>query len=94
MERKVWAKYNVYGNANIPVLLGENFAKEEKEYTDAVAKIYTEDAWLIGGIVGLLLGYSNTVLLDVIRSQTPFKNARKNFPGFEISDKDMVDFFS
>ena len=22
MERKVWAKYGVYGNANIPVLLG------------------------------------------------------------------------
>lgn len=94
MERKVWAKYGVYGNANIPVLLGANFAEEEKIYTNVVAKIYTEDAWLIGVIVDLLLGYNNTVLLDVIRKQTPFKNARKNFPGFEISDKDMVDFFS
>lgn len=94
MERKVWAKYGVYGNANIPVLLGANFAEEEKIYTNVVAKIYAEDAWLIGVIVDLLLGYNNTVLLDVIRKQTPFKNARKNFPGFEISDKDMVDFFS
>ena len=51
MERKVWAKYGVYGNANIPVLLGANFAEEEKIYTNAVAKIYTEDAWLIGVIV-------------------------------------------
>lgn len=45
MERKVWAKYGVYGNANIPVLLGANFAEEEKIYTNAVAKIYTEDAF-------------------------------------------------
>ena len=76
------------------LLTSAHAALIQMEVCVVLAKIYAEDAWLIGVIVDLLLGYNNTVLLDVIRKQTPFKNARKNFPGFEISDKDMVDFFS
>lgn len=93
VERKVWSHYKSCGNGYIPVLLGINFAKEEKEYTKAAEKIYIEDIKLINGIVDLLLGYDNTYLMSIIRKQPPFIKGLKNFPGYEISDKDMMDFF-
>ena len=36
VERKVWSHYKSCGNGYIPVLLGINFVKEEKEYTSNV----------------------------------------------------------
>ena len=77
------------GHGYIPVLL----VKEEKEYIKAAEKIYIEDIKLINGIVDLLLGYDNTYLMSIIRKQPPFIKGLKNFPGYEISDKDMMDFF-
>ena len=38
VERKVWSHYKSCGNGYIPVLLGINFAKEEKEYTKTAEK--------------------------------------------------------
>lgn len=73
--------------------LESNFAKEEKEYTKAAEKIYIEDIKLMNGIVDLLLGYDNTYLMSIIRKQPPFMKGLQNFPGYEISDKDMMDFF-
>lgn len=93
VERKVWSHYKSCGNGYIPVLLGINFAKEEKEYTKTAEKIYIEDIKLMNGIVDLLLGYDNTYLMSIIRKQPPFIKGLKNFPGYEISDKDMMDFF-
>lgn len=93
VERKVWSHYKSCGNGYIPVLLGINFVKEEKEYIKAAEKIYIEDIKLINGIVDLLLGYDNTYLMSIIRKQPPFIKGLKNFPGYEISDKDMMDFF-
>lgn len=93
VERKVWSHYKSCGNGYIPVLLGINFVKEEKEYTKTAEKIYIEDIKLINGIVDLLLGYDNTYLMSIIRKQPPFMKGLKNFPGYEISDKDMMDFF-
>lgn len=91
VERKVWSHYKSCGNGHIPVLLVINL--EEKEYTKAAEKIYTEDIKLINGIVDMLLGYDNTYLMSIIRKQPPFIEGLKNFPGYEISDKDMMDFF-
>ena len=93
VERKVWSHYKSCVNGYIPVLLGINFVKEEKEYTKAAEKIYIEDIKLINGIVDLLLGYDNTYLMSIIRKQPPFMKGLKNFPGYEISDKDLIDFF-
>lgn len=94
VERKVWSHYKSCGNGYIPVLLGINFVKEEKEYTKTAEKIYIEDIKLINGIVDLLLGYDNTYLMSIIRKQPPFMKGLKNFPGYEISDKDMMTFSS
>lgn len=93
VERKVWSHYKSCGNGYIPVLLGINFVKEEKEYIKAAEKIYIEDIKLINGIVDLLLGYDNTYLMSIIRKQPPFMKGLQNFPGYEISDKDLIDFF-
>ena len=86
-------KKRAFSDGYIPVLLGINFVKEEKEYIKAAEKIYIEDIKLINGIVDLLLGYDNTYLMSIIRKQPPFIKGLKNFPGYEISDKDMMDFF-
>ena len=47
----------------------------------------------MNGIADLLLGYDNTYLMSIIRKQPPFMKGLQNFPGYEISDKDMMDFF-
>ena len=39
VERKVWSHYKSYGNGHIPVLLGSNFAKEEKQRKKYIPKI-------------------------------------------------------
>lgn len=88
VERKVWSHYKSCGNGQLLVI-----NLEEKEYTKAAEKIYTEDIKLINGIVDMLLGYDNTYLMSIIRKQPPFIEGLKNFPGYKISDKDMMDFF-
>ena len=67
--------------------------KKKKNIQKQRKKIYIEDIKLMNGIVDLLLGYDNTYLMSIIRKQPPFMKGLQNFPGYEISDKDMMDFF-
>lgn len=80
--KSVWDRYSAYGNAFIPVV--NNNAK---------LKILTEDAKLIEEIEDLLLGFSNSSLLDIISQQEPFKKGRRNASDCEIKNSYLQEFF-
>lgn len=80
--KSVWDRYSAYGNAFIPVV-----------NDNAKLKILTEDAKLIEEIEDLLLGFSNSSLLDVISQQEPFKKGRRNAPDCEIKNSYLQEFF-
>lgn len=80
--KSVWDRYSAYGNAFIPVV--NNNAK---------LKISTEDAKLIEEIEDLLLGFSNSSLLDIISQQEPFKKGRRNASDCEIKNSYLQEFF-
>ena len=73
---------SVYGNAFIPVV-----------NDNVKSKILTEDAKLIEEVEDLLLGFSNSSLLDVISQQEPFKKGRRNAPDYEIKNSYLQEFF-
>lgn len=81
VEKSVWNKYSVYGNAWIPVTTQQN---------TSIAKEHTNDIdWTIDKVLGL----DNAYLFQIIEHQTPYKNGRMNFPTFEITQDDLRKFF-
>lgn len=80
--KSVWDRYSAYGNAFIPVV-----------NDNVKSKILTEDAKLIEEVEDLLLGFSNSSLLDVISQQEPFKKGRRNAPDYEIKNSYLQEFF-
>lgn len=80
--KSVWGRYSAYGNAFIPVV-----------NDNAKSKILAEDIKLIEEVEDLLLGFSNSSLLDVISQQEPFKKGRRNTPDCEIKNSYLQEFF-
>lgn len=80
--KSVWDRYSAYGNALVPVV-----------NDNAKSKILTEDIKLIEEVEDLLLGFSNSLLLDVISQQEPFKKGRRNTPDCEIKNSYLLEFF-
>ena len=80
--KSVWGRYSAYGNAFIPVV-----------NDNVKSKILTEDAKLIEEVEDLLLGFSNSLLLDIISQQEPFKKGRRNTPDCEIKNSYLQEFF-
>lgn len=81
VEKSVWNKYRVYGNAWIPV---------PPQHDTFLTKEYKHD---IDWIVDKVLGLNNSYLFHIIEHQTPYKNGRMNFPTFEITHDDLRNFF-
>ena len=77
--KSVWDRYSAYGNA----FINDNVK----------SKILTEDAKLIEEVEDLLLGFSNSLLLDIISQQEPFKKGRRNTPDCEIKNSYLQEFF-
>ena len=82
VQKEIWNKYLVYGNAFIPVL-----DKKEPRIMSNEDKQCTMD------IVESMLGYGNNALYEIIKNQKPYKKGLNNAPECEITNAMLLEFF-
>lgn len=86
LVQEVFDEYKGYGGGTI--YISKNKIKKYEN------KIYNEDKELMNGMLDLLKNYSNSVLLEIIQRQTPWKNAYYKHDDKIIKNEDLIEFFS